>query len=130
MALAEVFERQLAIFEALRRIGFASKELFVSYNAGVPVTLIRVEAKEFVISADGPCTPRHEDEYIAGWMEASTWWNERATNEERMELYHKYISEETLLTMILALYDADLPLRSEGARMVAEGMPVEDPGLN
>ncbi len=115
---AEVFERQLAVFEALRRIGFTSEELFVSYNGGVPVTLIRVGDKQFAVSTEGPCAPQSEPEYIEGWMKAAEWWNTTAAEGERMPLYHKYISHGTMLNLILALDDADMPLRAEGAQMV------------
>lgn len=118
MVLAEVFGRQLAVFEALRRIGFTSEELFVAYNAGTPVTLIRVGEKEFVVRTDGPCDPKSEVEYIEGWLKAAEWWNSGAAEDERMPIYHQFITPGTLLNLILALDDAGMPLRSEGARAV------------
>ena len=118
MAFAEVFQRQLAVFEALRRIGFTSEELFVSYNSGVPVTLVRAGEKQFAISADGPCAPQSETEYIEGWVKAAEWWNSGAAEDERMPIYHQFITPGTLLNLILALDDAGMPLRSEGARAV------------
>ncbi len=118
MVFAEVFQRQLAVFEALRRIGFTAEELFVNYNQGEPVTLVRVDGKEFIVRADGPCAPQNEPEYIEGWLKAAEWWNNEATENERMLIYHKHITPGTLLTMIVALDDADVPLRSEGARAV------------
>lgn len=127
---AEILEGQLAVYEALRRIGFTPGELFVAWNSGEPVTLIRADGKEFVVRTYVSNVPKNEAAYIEEWMRASTWWNETATNAERMALYHEYITEEVLLTLILALHDADMPLRSEGARIVAEGMPAVEPGTN
>ena len=120
---AEVFEGHLAIYEALRRIGFLPNEVFVAWNGGAPVTLIRADGKEFVVRTHAPGVPKDEAEYVSEWLKASAWWNDTATNSERMLVYHKYITEEVLLSLILALYDADMPLRSEGARMVSVGMP-------
>jgi len=117
---AAVFDRQLALFEALRRIGFTSDEIFTGYNSGRPVTVIRAEGKQFVMCMEGSCTVEDENEYILGWREAAEWWNGKATDRERMAIYCAYFDEAKLAVLIFALDAKGMPFRDRNARAVAQ----------
>lgn len=116
-----VFEHQLALFEALRRLGFTSDELFTGYNKGNPVTVILAEGKQFVVSVEGGlCCDLDENEYFLGWREAAEWWNDEATRAEQLTIYRAHVNEDKLAALILALAAKGMPLRDRDARRVAE----------
>ena len=79
-----LYKMQLAMFEAFRRLGFAPEDIFVAYNVGIPVTILRTQGKQFVMNyphADE--IPTDEQAYIKGWQAADEAWNSPMSTEER-----------------------------------------------
>lgn len=101
-----IVDRQLATFEALRRLGFTPEELFTSWNNGNPVTVVKAQGKVFVIDYK-PLTdtevPATEAAYTEAWTTAATAWNETLTDEERNIVYRKFIDVKTLLGLTVLL---------------------------
>ncbi len=120
--LHEVFERQLATFEALRRIGFEADELFVYYNGGEPITVIVVDGVKVGVPIRIPYAD-DEESYCIGWQAASLWWNtEPSAN--RHEIFQKHWSENGIWSLIVSLHERGLPIREAAARIVIGLEPI------
>jgi len=117
MTFPKPIEAQLATYEALRRIGFVPGELFVAYNHGMPMSVVYAGGKQFAIGAEG-CS-LSEPEYRAAWVDACAWWNETATNEERVAVYLKFFNTRLLMDLICRLHARGMPLRDPRARAIA-----------
>lgn len=120
MKLDPVIEWQLAVYEALRRIGFTPEEIFVSWAKEIgPISVLRAEGKQFVIRPEGPACSLTPEEYSTAWIDAAGWWNRGATDEERLTIYRTHFTEDVLAHLISALGAAGLPLRDSRASQLA-----------
>lgn len=83
-----LYEMQLAVFEALRRLGFAPEDIYVAYNQGTPVTILKTQGKQFVMNyPSAGIIPSSEEEYIQGWGAVTAKWNETMSSEERRRIF-------------------------------------------
>ena len=88
-----LYEKQLALFEAFRRLGFTSDEIFVGYNGGNPVVVVRAQEKQFAVAVGdtGP-QPTDEQQYQEEWVDAVAAWNGGMLTEvERQRLYREHV---------------------------------------
>ncbi len=103
--MERVYERQLALWEAFRRLGFLSEEIFFSYNKAQPIVVVRADGKQFVVKIESPVPPS-ERQYIDEWKAAVDAWNGTMTEDEHMRIFHTYITDAgvsvPLLTGLLA----------------------------
>ena len=85
-----LYEMQLAVFEALRRLGFTSDEIYAGYNNGQPVTVLKAQGKQFVLNYPKAVdVPQTAEEYVAGWQEACEAWNSKMDNTERTRIFEE-----------------------------------------
>ncbi len=100
-----VYEQQLALYEAFRRLGFLPEEIYFSYNKGTPFVLVRAEGKEYAVKVEAP-VPDTEQQYIDDWQAAVVTWNSSMPETERQRIFHTHITEAgislPLLTGLLA----------------------------
>lgn len=100
-----LYERQLALYEAFRRLGFLSEEIFFSYNKARPIVVVRADGKQFVARVQSPA-PATEQQYIKAWEAAADEWNGPMAEAERQRIFRQHIMEAgvslPLLTGLLA----------------------------
>lgn len=86
---ASIIRKQLASFEALRRMKFSADDIYVAfYNRGEVFTELRSPGQpHFKMSFPGE--PRVKIElYASEWQEACAWWNADSTlDSERREVF-------------------------------------------
>lgn len=83
-----LYEMQLGVFEALRRLGFSPDDIYVGYNSGVPVTILRTQGKICAVNyPHADVIPDSEAAYVSGWLEAAAEWNGQMSNEQRMRIF-------------------------------------------
>lgn len=113
--IGKLVRRQLAMFEALRRLGFSAADIFVAYNGGDVRTVLRTRGKQFSVQYVGPQgvapseVPVTEAEYIAEWQAGATAWLQSMSNDEREEIYRAGMDEEKLLALVVALDARGMP---------------------
>lgn len=105
--------RQLAFFEALRRLGFTADEIFVAfYNNGELFTLVRQDKIEFNISISLG-EKIDAEAYREIWNSEGERWNGPMSEAERDELYRKEFSVERLVELAFALKAKGMDLRAK-----------------
>lgn len=101
-----IVDGQLAVHEALRRMGFDPSEIFVAYNHGKPMTVVKAQDKTFLPDyTTGPNTeiPKDAAAYEDAWVTAVEAWNDKLTDDERQAIYNKYMSRERFISLTVAL---------------------------
>lgn len=107
-ALTKLARRQLAMYEALRRLGFQPDQIFVTFYNGDPVTgadvftELRVDGKVFKSNFRGEKKVTREA-YLATWTRENVWWNEKANRKEKLAIYQKEFSVSMLLSLATAI---------------------------
>ena len=109
MRLADVhpvLKEMLAVFEALRRLGFPADDIFVvpeaiEYGSDrvVPATLLRTQGKEFAITAGDPYP---KEKFVDDWEAAGKLWN-AGKDSERGAIYERSIIKRKGCSLLLAL---------------------------
>lgn len=94
--------KQLAIFEALRRLGFASKEIYVSWS-GRPNTVLMEGDRSFTMSYPETAHSSDEAEWLEEWLREANRWNNEMTAADRDRLYRQHVSTEVLGLLAIAL---------------------------
>ncbi len=90
MDLKPIVQKQLAIFECLRRFGFKPDELFVAFPPGGGLyTELRQDGRSFLISVlSGPAAKFLDaDAYMVLWQEWAHLWNTELSDDRRTEIY-------------------------------------------
>ena len=98
--------KQLAMFEALRRLGFQSDDIYVSWDEvkKAPLTILRRDEKNFVI--DYPESfehPESKELYRQEWMSESERWNTVMSMVERDSIYRSYVNEALYFDLVMSL---------------------------
>lgn len=86
MGFKLVLEQALAVFEAFRRLGFTSDEIFFTLDSVHVFMTLRTQGREFVITCGpyGPLTPREATDQ---WNEMAREWNGPMTETERQRIW-------------------------------------------
>ena len=101
--LRALARRQIAHFEALRKLGFPSDEIFVAfYNGGELFTTLRERGKEFNITISKG-EKIDAQAYQPVYEEVATAWNTTMTKKEREEIYFGEFTEMKLAELALVL---------------------------
>ena len=100
-----IYELQLAVFEALRRLGFQPDDIFVAYNYGEPVTVLRTQGKQFVMNyPHAGEVPANTEEYNRGWHEACQAWNATMSDADRARIYEeRFVAQGESVPLLEAL---------------------------
>lgn len=87
-SLEDYAHRQLGFFEALRRLGIPSDDIFVAfYNGGELFTTVKQPGRTFNASISEGVKVDHVA-YLKVWKEVAAWWNAR-DDVERQKLWEK-----------------------------------------
>jgi len=94
------------MFEALRRLGFQSDDIYVSWDEvkKAPLTILRRDEKNFVI--DYPESfehPESKELYRQEWMSESERWNTVMSMVERDSIYRSYVNEALYFDLVMSL---------------------------
>lgn len=99
MTLKKLARVQLAVFEALRRLGFKADDIFVAfYNGGELFTELHQGEQRFRITISRG-TVIDSKAYKTLWEVEAERWNKSMTDAERMKIYRKEFSVEKLLDL-------------------------------
>ncbi|OHD23154.1 MAG: hypothetical protein A2Y38_19940 [Spirochaetes bacterium GWB1_59_5] len=104
---ASIIKKQLATFEALRRLKFSSDDIYVAfYNNGEVFTELRPPGEpHFRMNFTGEPRVKIED-YAREWQEACTWWNSPDTDDsDRREIFEREFGGGHAVALVLALKD-------------------------
>lgn len=111
--LTALAHKQLAIWEALRRLGFEADDIFVGVVDNDGRIAQRGEVKTVLRPADQPGTqfvvnfpgsPKvDKDAYERVWKVEATRWKDAMTHEERDLIYRINVTEEVLLNLVVAI---------------------------
>jgi hypothetical protein len=84
--------KQLALFTALRSLGFTNEQIFVAfYNGGEVFTELRADDRVFRVGFPG--SPKVvATEYVKAWEAACEEWNTRLTGDERHKIFTTYMT--------------------------------------
>lgn len=110
--LTKLARRQLAMHEALRRLGFSADDIYVRFVNGVSdgtterfeiFTELRVGERVFKSNfRDMKKVTRAAYEEV--WKREGTWWNDPATDAaEKLAIYQREFPVPVLLTLVEAL---------------------------
>lgn len=98
-----LLKKQLATFEALRRLGFDSCDIFVSYNHGNVLTVLMTQSKRFNIEFPDSEVPTSEDEYVLQYKKMAERWNSEMSETERDQIYRTVYTADSLAAVAVAL---------------------------
>ena len=97
----EVLMRGLATFEALRRLGFASDDIY--YTMTPPsqgdffVIILKTQSKQFVVTVG----ETDRDTFVERWIDAGRWWN-NASSAEMDFVWQRWRPPEEIVLALLA----------------------------
>lgn len=94
--------KQLAMFEALRRLGFQPENIYVHW-AGKPCTVLKEAERTFTVSFPHSLHSPKEEEWLAEWLCEVDRWNGDMVNSERDSIYREHMSPEVLEILVIAL---------------------------
>lgn len=86
MKLEQVLNEALASFEAYRRLGFPSEEIFFIMDATNVFMVLKTQGKEFTIVC-GPRGDLEGNQIIDEWNKRANAWNGTMTTMEREEIW-------------------------------------------
>ncbi len=105
MILKKLAHRQLAYFEALRKLGYSSDDIYVYFQGGELFTQLHQGEKRFNITVSRGVTV-NPDEYQVFWKKQCVRWNTVMKEAERMKIYRAEFPTSTkLLSLTTALID-------------------------
>jgi selenocysteine lyase/cysteine desulfurase len=95
--------KQLALFTALRSLGFTNEQIFVAfYNGGEVFTELRADDRVF--RANFPGSPKVVTaEYVKAWEAACEEWNARLTADERHKIFTTYMTHDALFALAASI---------------------------
>lgn len=97
----EVFMRGLATFEALRRLGFASDDIYYAmtpdFQGDYFIIILKTQDKEFVITVG----ETDRDTFVDRWANAGIWWN-NASVDEMDYVWQRWRPPNALIAALLA----------------------------
>jgi len=95
--------QQLAVFEAFRKLGFPSDDIYVAfYNGGELFTTLKQGGKEFNVTISKG-EKVDAEAYQKVWLAESERWNTSMTNKERDEIYFGEFTEVKLAELAVVL---------------------------
>lgn len=103
-----ISHRQLAMWLALRRLGFESDEIFVQWADG-PRTVLKVEDKIFSVSY--PESTVAESDWLEEWTTQANYWNSQMSDEDRERMYRRHVSNDVMLVLALTLKSQGFRIR-------------------
>lgn len=106
--------RQLAMQEALLRLGFEPAEILMAWNSG-PRTVVKAAEKEFAISYPGAAVDSHhpdEIDHFEEWLRESNRWYNEMTPGDRRAIYDRHVSESVIQLLTIALKAKGFHLRN------------------
>jgi hypothetical protein len=94
---------QLAIWDALRRLGFAADDIYAAfYNGNELFTTLKAGGKEWNISISNG-RKLEPERYISLYTAKCEWWNKESSKEERREIFEKYMPVEKMISMAMSI---------------------------
>ena len=103
-----VCDKQLAVFEAFRRLGFLSDHIFFGFDPirRAPFTVLRAQGLEFTIAyPDVPPLSVDEVKFFERWKERCEEWNGSMTEPQRKAIFERHIIESGMsLPLVHALH--------------------------
>lgn len=100
-AMPRAVHKQLAMHEALRRLGFRPNEIFATWEDG-PKTLIWVAGKKFFISYPHTIFAGSDADYLAEWQKENEIWR-RWDDAAQEKLFRSFVSPEVVRLLSMAL---------------------------
>lgn len=104
--LRQLVNKQLATFQALRKCGFDSDDIYLRIDGRKVFTELRPSLHpNLTFRIDYPGAPDVDaQEYIRMWQAAAEWWNREATLEQRNEIYFRWYTADHLGALALAIF--------------------------
>jgi hypothetical protein len=102
--------KQLAVMEALRRLGFAPGEVFVSWTLR-PNTVVQVADRSFTISYPHSVHPKEECDWLLEWLGAVDRWDNEMTEADRERMYRQHVSKEIVGLLTVGLRARGIRIR-------------------
>lgn len=103
----------LTTHEALRRLGFAPEEIFVSLSGGIMFVIAKRGGKEMAAAVGRQAGT--QDEWIAEWDVATVLWTRVMTEAQVRELYDQSEIKTRGVELLLALARKGFDVRSLNA---------------
>lgn len=109
--LTKLARRQLAMHEALRRLGFKPEDIYVRFGNGVGdgtverfevFTELKVGALSFKSNFRGEKKVT-KAAYEEVWKREGTWWNDAADEAEKLRIYQREFPVPILMSLTAAL---------------------------
>lgn len=103
----ELVHRQLATFEALRRLGFAADDIHVDADSVTKkvMTLLKAQGKEFRIEFFDVPMPTSIEDYQKSWTAEAARWTGDMSEAEMDRIYRKHYDVEKLASLAMALHE-------------------------
>ena len=95
----------LAVFEAWRKLGFTSDQIYalpeaIAPDAGlVPALVLRAQGRQFIITAPAPFP---KAEFVDAWIKAAEAWN-KGTDEERDVVWRGSVVYKHAVPLVTAM---------------------------
>lgn len=108
----------LAVHECFRRLGYRSEEIYIfppgHSNKDKKTIFVFIKwignPNSFSCEIDIPCDM---PDFLDRWQEAADWWNHKATEDERKEIYQNSKILKVSMDLIIALRMNDFPWGAE-----------------
>jgi hypothetical protein len=101
-------DKQLAIFEAFRRLGFLADDIYFGFNpeAKAPFTVLRSQGLEFVVMyPDVRPLDVDAEKFFDRWKERCEEWNGRMPESQRRAIFNRHIIDAGMsLSLVHALH--------------------------
>lgn len=101
---------QLALWEALRKLGFSADDIYAAfYNGGELFTTLRVQGKEWNVSISAGRKVSDAEEYIRLYTKKCEWWN-TAPDAEKRVVFNKHMPVDKMVSVAMSLREKDITI--------------------
>lgn len=112
----------LAIFEALRKLGFNSEDIFfTTHDGNIPCVVLKQGSKEVALTTGIPFQDHGVTNFHNELTNAADIWNEQATDNERDQIFMNSKVFKNGIQLVLTLLNEKIILPSNIENTVEDG---------